>query len=49
MLHVPITMAQHGMACSLAAAGGDGLQIWKVAINILNKQLGQPGKGGPPA
>jgi len=25
--------------------GGDGLQIWKVAANILNKQLETAGKG----
>jgi hypothetical protein len=28
----------HGMAHPQVADGGDGLQIWKVAANILNKQ-----------
>jgi hypothetical protein len=31
------------------ANGVDGLEIWKVATNILNKQSGQPTRGGPPA
>jgi hypothetical protein len=26
------------MACPQVADGGDGLQIWRVAANILNKQ-----------
>jgi len=26
------------MACSQVAVGGDGLQVWSVAANILNKQ-----------
>jgi len=29
----------------LAADGGDGLQIWRVATNILIKQLQTAGKG----
>jgi hypothetical protein len=29
---------QHGMARPQVADGGDGLQIWRVAANILNKQ-----------
>jgi hypothetical protein len=28
----------HGMACPQVADGGDGLQIWRVAASILNKQ-----------
>jgi hypothetical protein len=31
------------------ADGGDGLQIWRVAVNIRNKQSGQPTRGSPPA
>jgi hypothetical protein len=27
-----------GMARLLVADGGDGLQIWRVAANVLNKQ-----------
>jgi hypothetical protein len=28
----------HGMVRPQVADGGDGLQIWRVAANILNKQ-----------
>jgi hypothetical protein len=28
--------------------GGDGLQIWSVAVNVLNEQLRTADKGGPP-
>jgi hypothetical protein len=28
----------HGMARPQVVGGGDGLQIWRVAANILNKQ-----------
>jgi len=27
----------HGMARPRVADGGDGLQIWKIAANLLNK------------
>jgi hypothetical protein len=27
--------------------GGDGLQIWRVAANVLNMSSGQPTGGGP--
>jgi hypothetical protein len=38
------------MVRSLVAGGGDGLQIWRVAVNILNpNRHGQPIRGGPPA
>jgi hypothetical protein len=30
-------------------ADGEGLQIWRVAANILNKQSRQPTRGGPSA
>jgi len=29
--------------------GGDGLNIWMVAVNILNQQSQIADKGGPPA
>jgi hypothetical protein len=29
---------QHGIARPRVADGGDGLQIWRVAANMLNKQ-----------
>jgi hypothetical protein len=39
----------HGISCSRDADEGDGLQIWKVARNILNKQGRSDDKGGPSA
>jgi len=27
----------HGMACPWVVGGGDGLQVWRAAANILNK------------
>jgi hypothetical protein len=35
----------HNMARSQVADGGDGLQIWRVAANILNKQSRTADKG----
>jgi len=35
----------NGMACPQVVDGGDGLQIWRVAMNILNKQLQRADKG----
>jgi hypothetical protein len=35
----------HGMACPQVADGGDGLQLWRAAANILNTAE----EGGPPA
>jgi hypothetical protein len=32
-------LCHHGMARPWAAVGGDGYQVWRVAANILNKQL----------
>jgi hypothetical protein len=37
------------MACPQVVDRVDGLQIWRVAVNILNKQRGQPTRGGLPA
>jgi hypothetical protein len=39
----------HGMARPHVADGGEGLQIWRVAANILNKQSLTVDKGWPPA
>jgi hypothetical protein len=36
--HVTWVPCHHGMARPRVADGGDGLQIWKVAAIILNKQ-----------
>jgi hypothetical protein len=35
----------HGLARPQVADGGDGLQIWRVAANILNKQWRTADKG----
>jgi hypothetical protein len=37
------------MARPQVADVGDGLQIWRVAANVLNKQLRTADRGGPPA
>jgi hypothetical protein len=36
------------MARPQVADGGNGFQIWRVAANILNKQLRTADKGDPP-
>jgi hypothetical protein len=36
--HVKRVPCHHGMVHPQVADGGDGLQIWRVAANILNKQ-----------
>jgi hypothetical protein len=36
--HVKWVPCHHGMARPEVADGGDGLQIWRVAENILNRQ-----------
>jgi hypothetical protein len=37
--HVKWVPCHHGMVHPQVADGGDVLQIWRVAANILNKQL----------
>jgi hypothetical protein len=36
--HVKWFLCHHGMARPQVADGGDGLQLWRVAANIVNKQ-----------
>jgi hypothetical protein len=36
--HVKWVLCRHGMARPRVTDRGDGLQIWRVAANILNKQ-----------
>jgi hypothetical protein len=36
--HVRWVPCHHSMACPQVADGEDGLQIWRVAANISNKQ-----------
>jgi hypothetical protein len=47
LLHVKWIHCHHGMARLRVADREDGLQIWRVAANILNKQ--SLTVGGPPA
>lgn len=37
--HIKWISCHHGMACPRVMHGGDRLQIWKVAADIINKQL----------
>jgi hypothetical protein len=37
-------VCHHGMARPQVADGGDGLQMWRVSANILNKQPQTAGK-----
>jgi hypothetical protein len=43
-----VGFCHHGMARSQVADGGDALQVWREAANMLNKQLRTADKGGPP-
>jgi hypothetical protein len=43
--HVRWVTFHHGMACPQVADGGEVLQIWRVAANILNKQSWTAEKG----
>jgi hypothetical protein len=38
MIRVNVGPCHHGMACSVVVDVGDGLQIWTIEANILNKQ-----------
>jgi hypothetical protein len=35
----------HGVARAWVVGGGDSLQIWRVVVNVLNKQLWTANKG----
>jgi hypothetical protein len=43
--HVRWVPCHHGMARSQVADGGDSLQFWRVAANMLNKQSRTADKG----
>jgi hypothetical protein len=43
--HVKWVPCHRGMTPPQVADGGDGLQVWRVAANILNKQSGTADKG----
>jgi hypothetical protein len=38
MVRVRWVSCHHGMACPEVADGGDTLQVWRDAANVLNKQ-----------
>jgi hypothetical protein len=43
--HVRWVPYHHGMARPKVADGGESLQIWRVAANMLNKQSGRADRG----
>jgi hypothetical protein len=45
--HVKWVLCYHGVAHPQVVDGGDSLQIWRVAVNILNKQSWTGNKGWP--
>lgn len=45
----PVGPRLHGVSPSWVADGGDGLQIWRVAANILSKESRTTKKSSPPA
>jgi hypothetical protein len=45
--HVRWVPCHHGMARPQVADGGDALQVWRVAANILNRQSPTADKGWP--
>jgi hypothetical protein len=38
----------HGMARPQVPVGGDGLQLWRIAANMINKQSRKADMGWPP-
>jgi hypothetical protein len=42
-----VGLCHHDMARPQVADGGDGLQIWRVVADVLNKQLRTAEKGWP--
>jgi hypothetical protein len=47
MGHVKWVPCHHGVARPQVADGGEGLKIWRVAANILSKQLRTADRGWP--
>jgi len=43
--HVRWVPSHHSMECPQVEDGGEGLQIWRVAANIVNKQSQTADKG----
>jgi hypothetical protein len=49
-MHVKWVLCYNGMAYPQVADGGDSLQMWRVAVNVLKiSSHGQLTRGGPPA
>jgi len=44
-IHVKWVPCHHNIARTQEADGGDGLQVWRVAVNILNQQSRTASKG----
>jgi len=44
-----VVSCHHGMTRPRVTDGGDGLQIWRVAANVSNKQSRTADMGSPPA
>jgi hypothetical protein len=44
-IHVRWVPCRNGMMCPQVVNGGECLQIWKVSVNILNKQSRTADKG----
>jgi len=42
-----VVLCHKGMALPRVAGGGDGLQLWRVDTNILNKRSRRADKGWP--
>jgi hypothetical protein len=42
-----VVPCHNSMICPLVDAGGDGLQMWRVATQMLNKQYSGDDKGWP--
>jgi hypothetical protein len=49
IIHIIFFPYHHGMARPQVADGGDGLQVWRAAANILNKKSRTADEGGPSA
>jgi hypothetical protein len=47
ILHVKWVPCYQGMMCPQVANGGNCLQVWRLAANILSKQLWTTEKGCP--
>jgi hypothetical protein len=46
-VHVKWVLCHHSMVWPQVVDGGDGLQIWRIAVNILNKQSWTAERGWP--